>query len=662
MKFNKSMLSYANKGVKLMERIFYIDQIKSEDINKLTLRLNEMQEVSHIKIMKDSISFNCARPDNVQTFLNESDLDYVLKEMVNKRKREYVSETKVEQFFMFENLENEEEANEIREILSKYSVYENVNLDFQNKLLTLTSSNRNVIKRISRIVENVNPHIRVEQWKKPFQSQDIFNEKYIQKYIRIAILFVGFAIGLVTRNDPTFLTFAGWLAALIVCSEEIIKNAIKDIQLKQFVSEHVIILLACLGGWVYQAFIEALVVSILYQIGQFVILKVSHNTMVKIDNLVNKERLGRRLKGQQEEMVPLSDFDIGDVVIVKESESIPLGGIIIEGKAILDVYAIDGSDVPVDTQIGQEVYSGTVVKEGYVHVKTTALYEDSAMNTVLNIAMNAPVNKSKTEDIIENVSLGYTLALLLVGILCCTVAPLFHLTENMRSVYLGVIMITMAGSSVYKQGASYSLIAGVAKALAKKIAIKENSGLDDLNTCMTIIYDRFDGVETTEEEMELFAKLSKLHKSLIIFNDGPTDLENDQYVIYNNLSTEEKLDIMDKAMVAGPVAYIGDCDKDIALLQKASVGISRGGVHNQNVIKNSDIMLADSNYDTIVDLFNITKKQKSINIENTFIGIFVSLIVVLLAVISIMPWWLAIVIYYLETILVLLNTQRITYM
>lgn len=646
-----------------MERIFYIDQIKNEDINKLTIRLNEMQEVSHIKIMKNSISFNCARPDNVQAFLNESELDYVLKEMVNKNKREYVSsETKIEQFFMFENLENEEDANEIREILSKYSVYENIDLDFQNKVLTLTSSNRNVLKRISRIVKNVNPNIHVEQWKKPFKSQDIFNEKYIQKYIRIAILLVGFAIGLVTRNDPTFLTYAGWLAALIVCSENIIKSAIKDVRLKKYDSEHIIILLACLGGWAYKAFLESLLVSILYQIGQIVISKVSHSTMVKIDHLVNNERLARRWKGDHEEMIPLHNFDIGDIVIVNEGETVPLGGKVIDGQAKLDIYAIDGSDVLVDSVIGDEIFSGTVVKEGYIHVKTTALYEDSAMNTVLNIAMNAPVNKSKTEKIIEKVSLGYTLALIVVGILCCTVAPIFHLSQSEGIIYLGVIMLTMAGSSVYKQGASYSLIAGVAKAFTKKIAIKENSGLDDLNTCVTIIYDRFDGIETTEDEMDLFGKLSKLHKSLIIFNDGPTDLENDQYMIYNNLTVEEKLDVMDKAMVAGPVAYIGDCDKDIALLQKASVGISRGGVHNDKVIRNSDIMLVDSNYDTIIDLFNIARKQKSINIQNTFIGIIVSLLVVLLAVISIMPWWLAIVIYYLETILVLLNTQRITYM
>lgn len=88
---------------------------------------------------------------------------------------------------MFTNLESEEEAQEIKNILSKYSVYENVQLDFHNKLLTLTTSAK-ALPRLSRIVENVNPAIQVEQWKKPFKSQDLFNEKYIQKYARIALL------------------------------------------------------------------------------------------------------------------------------------------------------------------------------------------------------------------------------------------------------------------------------------------------------------------------------------------------------------------------------------------------------------------------------------------------------------------------------------------
>ena len=642
-----------------MERIYYIDHIKTEDINALSLKLNSMQEVSRIKINKDSISFNCARPDNIQNYLDESNMDYILKEMVNRKKREYISnQNKVEKIFMFTNLESEEEANEIKDILSKYSVFENVQLDFQNKMLTLTSS-AYALNRIKRIVENVNPNIQVEQWKKPFKSQDLFNEKYFQKYARIALLCVGVALGLVTFGDTTFLTYVGWFIALVICNEKVLQDAKRDLQLKNYLSENTIFLLACLGGWVYGAFIEALVVSVLYQFGKQLIMQVTQWSMQKLDELVSHQNLGRRLVKENEEMVPLTEFDIGDVLVVKEGETIPLGGKIIKGKAKLDVYAIDGSDVYQTSKIGNEVFSGTVVAEGYLHIKTTALYDVSAMSKIVDIATNAPISSSSTEKIINKVSGIYTKALIIVGLICCVILPILNLHDNLKYMYLGIIMLTVSGSFAYVQGASFTLLAGVAKAFSKKIAIKENSGLDDLNTCITIIYDRFDGIETTEDEMDLFEKIKGLHKSLVIFNDGPVDLENDEYTIYNNYSVEQKLEVMDKALVAGPVAYIGDCDKDIALLQKASVAISRGGVHNENVTKNSDIMLTDSNFDTIIDLLKIARKQKAVNIQNTFIGILISLLVVLLGVLGLMPWWVACIIYILESVLFLFNSQLI---
>ena len=372
-----------------MERVYYIDHVSNDDINALSLKLNSMQEVSHIKINKDSISFNCARPDNIQNYLDESKMDYVLQEMVNRKKREYVSnQAKVEKIFMFTNLESEKDAHEIQNILSKYSVYENVQLDFQNKLLTLTTSAK-ALPRISRIVENVNPEIQVEQWKKPFKSQDLFNEKYVQKYARIALLCVGIALGLVTFGDTSFLTYVGWMIALLICNEKVLVEAKRDLQLKNYLSENNIFLLACFMGWIYGAFIEALVVSIMYQAGKQLIMQVTQWSMEKIDDLVAHQNLGRRLRKGKEEMIPLGNFDIGDVIVINEGETIPLGGKIIKGNAKLDVYAIDGSDVCIKSKIGNEVYSGTVVTEGYLHVKTTALYEDSAMSKVLDIAMNA---------------------------------------------------------------------------------------------------------------------------------------------------------------------------------------------------------------------------------------------------------------------------------
>lgn len=412
-----------------MERVYYIDHVSSDDINALSLKLNSMQEVSHIKINKDSISFNCARPDNIQNYLNESKMDYVLQEMVNRKKREYVSnQTKVEKIFMFTNLESEEEAQEIKNILSKYSVYENVQLDFHNKLLTLTTSAK-ALPRLSRIVENVNPSIQVEQWRKPFKSQDLFNEKYIQKYVRIALLCVGVALGLVTFGDTSFLTYVGWMLALLVCNEKVLIEAKRDLQLKNYLSENNIFIFACLMGWIYGAFIETIVVSIMYQAGKQLIMQVTQWSMSKIDDLVAHQNLGRRLRRKKEEMIPLVDFDIGDVVVVNEGETVPLGGKIVKGSAKLDIYAIDGSDVCVKSKIGNEVYSGTVVTEGYLHVKTTALYEDSAMSKVVDIATNAPMSSSRTEKLIFKISDVYSKALIIVGLFCCIVLPLMNLTD-----------------------------------------------------------------------------------------------------------------------------------------------------------------------------------------------------------------------------------------
>ena len=644
-----------------MERVFFIGQIRDEDeLNKLSLALTDLEEVSHIKVAKNSITFNCARPESVQLLLDNLNYDYVLKEEINSKKRKYVApEKKVEQIYMFTHLETEEEAQEIKNVLSKYSVYENVEVDFTNKLLKLTTSHKNAIVRINRLVEKVNPQIKVEQWKKPFKSQDLFNEKYLHKYIRIALLVVGIALGVVGKTDHGFLRGLGWLVALIVIGETTIKRALKDIKRKRYLTENVILVIACFAGWLYQAYEEALFVGVLYYVGNQICIRVMNWTMDKIDDLVNTPVMVRRRDNNEDTMVDVEDIDIGDTIVVRVGETIPLGGTIVSGKGKLDVYALNGSEILQDVEIGQEVFSGSVVEKGEIMVKVEYSYESSAMSKVVEIATMAPLTKSRTHQLIEKASVLYTRILVVLALICCTIIPLMNLHDNIHYLYLGAIMLTVSGSFAYKQGASFSVLAGIGKAFSKKIIIEENSGLDDLNLCQTIIYDRFDGVEVTQEELDLFEKIQNVHKNLIVFNDGPVDLENSQYNIYNNLSVEDKLKVMDEAKVMGEVAYIGDCDKDIALLQKAFVCISRGGVHDKKVIKNSDILLVDSTLETIIDLLNISRKQKHIIVENMILGVVVSLLIVICGVVQFMPWWLATVAYELEIILILLNTHRL---
>lgn len=98
------------------------------------------------------------------------------------------------------------------------------------------------------------------------------------------------------------------------------------------------------------------------------------------------------------------------------------------------------------------------------------------MSKVLDIAMNAPMSSSHTEKIIFKVSDVYSKALIIVGLVCCVVLPLINLTDNLKYMYLGIIMLTVSGSFAYVQGASFTLLAGIAKALLKKLRLKKIAG------------------------------------------------------------------------------------------------------------------------------------------------------------------------------------------
>lgn len=641
---------------------FYIDNISdSNKLNEITLLLNEMEEVSRIKVGKTGISFHCEDPENVQLFLKNAGEDLVLKEEINSRKREFVpSEKKIEHIFMFTNLESEEDANQIKEVISHYSAYENVSLDFINKLLKVTTNDKKILLRLNRIVDKVNPAIDVELWRKPFRSQDLFQEKYLRAMIRIAVLVVALSLGIVTREDPNFITKIGYLITWLVISEKTWQQAYKDIKLKQFISENITIVVACFFGIIYGAYLETLFISILYQIGEWLLLKIQAYTIDKVDDKIDPDVIGRREIGENEyEMVSLEDVDIDDVLVVLPGESIPLGGVVVSGESELDVFAINGSEVLETVKPGQEVQSGSVNVKDTLRIKILYTYERSAMNKILEIAMMAPAGSSKTYHIVELICRIDSILLVVAGLICLTIVPLVDLTHNFKYIYAGIILLTISGTFAYRQSSSFAVLAGVAKAFSKNIIIKENSGLDALNSCRTVIYDRFDGVEVSEEEMDLFAKMSKMHVDLIIFNDGPVDLENDQYQIYNNLTVDEKLEIMDKAGVVGPVAYIGDNSKDIALLQKSYVGISRGGIKDKKVIDNSDIMLMNSNLDTVIETFKISKKQKAVIIENIFIGLITNLVILIEALVNVLPWWIALVANLVVSVVLLLNAHRI---
>ncbi|WP_249029672.1 P-type ATPase [Tannockella kyphosi] len=643
-----------------MNKDFYIGDIKSdEDINNLSIALVELEEVSRMKIHGSAISFTCADLTHVQAVVCSIDSELILHEIINEKRRVYKNNgEEKEMIFLFKNLSNINEATEIEDILSKYAMYQDVTVDFPNKLLTLTTSDKIALTRLNRIVDKVNPDIDVEEWKKPFRSQDIFQEKYMGRYLKISVLLVCASLGVVTTYQSSLIPMIGWLVAILICLEGILKNAKRDLSLKNYMTENTLIILACFFGWAYGAYAETLLVGLIYQYGDKLYVHFVSIFLAKIDATVSVPKFGKKYdKEKGYVLTPLEEFDIGDMLVVENGDVVLLGGSIHVGTSSIDTFAIDGSEVVTEVSIGDAISSGSLNKGDTLIVWVSALASQNVFSKLLDIAASSPTYESKTQRMMEKVAKYTMITFVILALVTGIVFPIVDFELYHEYLYVAAIVLTVASTYAYKQVASLGVLAGVAKSFKEGIIIKENSGLDSLRSCATIVYDRFDGVEVTEEELLLFDQLKQSGKDIIIFNDGPVDLINDQHVIYNDLTVVQKKSVMDEAMA--PIAYIGDTAKDVELLQKAYVGIARGGLHDPIVTKNSDILIAKSELSTIYQMLKIAKKQKAIQYENTIISICSNLLLVLSAFSLTMPWIVAALVYMLTIVVFLLNTTRI---
>ena len=216
----------------------------------------------------------------------------------------------------------------------------------------------------------------------------------------------------------------------------------------------------------------------------------------------------------------------------------------------------------------------------------------------------------------------------------------------------------ISGALSSDQATSLGMLAGFAKAFQNGIIVESSMGLDSINAAQTIVYDRFDGVEVTNEELNLFKKLSHMGRTLVIYNDGPVALEDDQYKIYNDLTNAQKLEKMES--MTAPVVYIGDTFKDIELLQKSYVGISRGGLADPKVVENSDIVLIDADLNRVYETFVIARKMRTIAVANNILTVVVKVAMLITALSwTVVPLWAIVLIEILLKAFVMRNSTCI---
>ena len=389
-------------------------------------------------------------------------------------------------------------ANEIQEGLNKNPEIKNANVNFAKMKLTYETDTLSK-EGIEKIVQSIEPEVElleVNSKSKDFKNEKAQKENRKKLWLHILRLVIGAIVAGVGLYVPmpkaasTIFIVLGYVILLFKTA----KNAVKLLFKSKTINENLLITISCIGAYLVGKSSEGLMVIILYEIGKILEEKAINKTRKSISDLMDiKPEYANLKKGDEIEIVEPSEVKVGDIVVAKQGEKIPLDGVVVKGTASLNTASLTGESKPQDVDENDIVLSGSIVLEGLLEIKVTEKYENSTVSKILELVENATDKKAKTETFVNKAAKIYTPIVIgiaiLVGIFLPLISNVTYGGEN-GSIYRALIFLVISCPCAIAISVPLCYFSGIGKSSKEGILIKGSDYLDELKDVKEIVFDK----------------------------------------------------------------------------------------------------------------------------------------------------------------------------
>lgn len=344
-------------------------------------------------------------------------------------------------------------------------------------------------QQLATLLPTIEPDVGIQQSPTPEPSP----AKHAINYdlIRILVSALGLAISyLVPLSAPAKTTLL--LAAFVVIGYDIVWTAIKNILHGEWFDEHFLMSIATIGAFGIGQYAEAVGVMLFYQVGEyFQSLAVNHSRR-SIANLVAiKPTIANRLAADgTTEVVAPEAIQVGEHIVVKPGEKVPLDGVITTGDSYVDTSAITGESVPRAFHPGDELLSGTINQSGLLTLEVTKPYADSTVAKILDLVENASSQKAPTENFITRFAKVYTPIVVGIAAIMAIVPPLLFGAPFGDWLYRALIFLVISCPCALVISIPLGFFAGIGTASKNGILVKGSNYLEALNDVQTVVFDK----------------------------------------------------------------------------------------------------------------------------------------------------------------------------
>ena len=501
-----------------------------------------------------------------------------------------------------------------------------------------------------------------------------------------------------------------YLIPYLLIGHETLGEAAEGIAKGDMFNEHFLMAIATIGalciGFFPGAeteFPEAVFVMLFFQVGELFEGYAEGKSRDSISHLMDiRPDVANVIRNKEVQSVAPDTVKIGETILIKRGEKIPLDGIVTEGSALLDTVALTGESGPRAIKKGEEIYSGCINLKGELKVRTTKSFGESTASKIIALVESADKNKSKSEAFITRFARIYTPIVVFAALALAIIPPILGAMGIATSMMGGgtfgenfplwlnraLIFLVVSCPCALVISVPLTFFGGIGGASRNGILIKGSNYMDALAKIGTVVFDKTgtlthgevlvqadegapvvvnDGIKEGSAEAVRCLKTLGVKKTVMLTGDHEEigkkvagQVGVDEY--YAELLPADKVTHLEELLKTKPagktLAYVGDGINDAPVLKRADVGIAMGALGSDAAIDAADVVLMDDDPRKIALAMKIARHTIHVAHENVVFAIGVKVAVLILATVGLGTMWMAVFADVGVTVLAVLNAMR----
>lgn len=501
-----------------------------------------------------------------------------------------------------------------------------------------------------------------------------------------------------------------YLIPYLLIGHETLGEAAEGIAKGDMFNEHFLMAIATIGALCIgffpgseTEFPEAVFVMLFFQVGELFEGYAEGKSRDSISHLMDiRPDVANVIRNGEVESVAPDTVKIGETILIKRGEKIPLDGIVVEGSALLDTVALTGESVPRAIKDGDEIYSGCINLKGELKVRTTKTFGESTASKIIALVESADRNKSRSEAFITRFARIYTPIVVFAALALAIIPPMLGAMGIATSLMGGgtfgenfplwlnraLIFLVVSCPCALVISVPLTFFGGIGGASRNGILIKGSNYMDALAKIGTVVFDKTgtlthgevlvqadegapvvvnDGIKEGSAEAVRCLKTLGVKKTVMLTGDHEEIGKKvaglvgvDEY--HAELLPADKVTHLEELLKTKPagktLAYVGDGINDAPVLKRADVGIAMGALGSDAAIDAADVVLMDDDPRKIALAMKIARHTIHVAHENVIFAIAVKMAVLVLATIGLGTMWMAVFADVGVTVLAVLNAMR----